>query len=196
HDVHDNNLLWQRKLHHGIPKLFYSPDALVMLVSDWDGIKEAANDDPTLKARLSKMDDKQDAYLLQGYEPKTGKLIGSVVVDTGKLSFRVTSGFLAGDKLFVGDSNNRTLIYSFKTGDQKGSFIGHVVTASPAGDKVLIENENGAADLYDTTTLQVLNHYNFSARLVDADFVRDGSLLVLTSDQNVYQIDTKTTAAN
>ncbi|HEX7286546.1 MAG TPA: WD40 repeat domain-containing protein, partial [Candidatus Angelobacter sp.] len=189
HDVHDNNLLWQRKLHHGIPRFFYSPEALTLLVSDWEGIKEAANDDPALRARLSKMDDKQDAYLLQAFEPKTGKLLGSVVVDTGKLSFRVTSGYLVGDKVFVGDSNNRTLVYSLKDGEQKGALIGHAVTASATGDQVLIENENGVADLYDTATMQPLNHYNFSARVVEADFVSDGSLLVLTSDQSVYQID-------
>jgi hypothetical protein len=39
--------------------------------------------------------------------------------------------------------------------------------------------------------MRSLNHYQFPARLVDADFMKDGSLLVLTSDQNVYQIDPK-----
>lgn len=189
HDVHNNNLLWQQKLHHGLPKLFWSPTALTMLISDWDAIKDAANGNPALSDRLGKMSDKQDAYLLQAYEPQSGKLLGSVIVDTGKLSFFVSSGYTAGKLVFVGDSNNRTLTYSLETGEQKGSFIGHLVSASVNGDRVLIENENGAADLYDTATMRSLNHYQFPARLVDADFMKDGSLLVLTSDQNVYQID-------
>lgn len=191
HDVHDNSLLWQRKFHHALPKFFFTPTALTVLISDWPGMKEAANDDPSLKNRLGKMDDKQDAYLLQAFDPRSGKLLGSIAVDTGKLSFRVTSGYAAGDIMFVGDSNNRTLVYSLKSGEQKGSLIGHPVTASPNGDRVLIENEDGDANLYDTATMQQLNHYNFSARITDADFLGDGSLLVLTSDQMVYQFDPK-----
>jgi WD40 repeat protein len=191
HDVHNNNLLWERKVHHGLPKFFYSPTALTMLISDWGAIKDAANEDPSLAKRLSNIDDKQDAYVLQAFEPQTGKLLGSILVDTGKLSFRVTAGYTAGDMVFVEDSRNRTLVYSLKTGERKGSFIGHVITASAAGDNVLIENENGSADLYDTATMQSLTHYNFPARLVDADFARDGSLMVLTSDQTVYRLKPK-----
>jgi outer membrane protein assembly factor BamB len=191
HDVHNNNLLWQRKVHHGLPRFFYSPTALTMLISDWGAIKDAANEDPALAKRLSDIDNKHDAYVLQAFEPQTGKLLGSILVDTGKLSFRVTGGYTAGDMVFVEDSINRTLVYSLKTGEPKGSFIGHVITASAAGDNVLIENEDGSADLYDTATMQSLTHYNFPARLVDADFARDGSLMVLTSDQTVYQLKPK-----
>jgi WD40 repeat protein len=189
-DVHNNNLLWERKLHHDPPSFFYSPAAITLLISDLPGIKEIAGEDPALSARLSKIDDKQASYLLQAIEPQTGKTLGSVLVDTGKLSFKVTSGFTVGDKMFVGDSRNRTLIYSLKSGEQKSSLIGHVAAVSAAGDKVLIENESGVADLYDTSDFHSLAHFSFSARIVDADFNRDGSLFVLTSDQNVYQLTT------
>jgi outer membrane protein assembly factor BamB len=53
----------------------------------------------------------------------------------------------------------------------------------------LIQNEDGVADLYDTGTLQSLEHLSFPERIVDADFVGDGSLYVLTADQNVYQLN-------
>jgi hypothetical protein len=64
-----------------------------------------------------------------------------------------------------------------------------VVTASAKGDKLLLQNEAGGADLYDTTTLQSAAHFNFPSRIVDADFAADGSLYVLTADQNVYQLN-------
>lgn len=190
HDVHNNNLLWERKLHQGLPGLFYTPTAITMLIWDWGGIKEAAKDDETINARLSRLENKDTSYLLQAFEPKTGKLLGSVLVDTGKLSFRVSSGYAAGDKMFVHDvTNNRTLVYSIKTGAQQGALIGYAVTASANGDRVLLQNENGVADLYDTATLQSAVHFNFPARIVAADFAGDGSLYVLTADQNVYQLN-------
>lgn len=189
-DVHTNNVLWQRKLHSARPRFYYTPTAITELISDWSDIKSAANEDADLTARLSKVDGKQDAYLFQALEPATGKLLGSVVVDTGKLSFHVLWGYTFGDTMFVGDSNNRTLMYSLKTGQQKGAFIGHLVAASANGERALIENESGVADLYDTGSTRPLQHFNFGSRLVDASFFQNGSLLVLTADQNVYQLTT------
>lgn len=189
-DVHNNNVLWERRLHQGLPGLFYTPSAITMLIWDWGGIKEAAKEDESISTRLAKLENKDTSYLLEAFEPKTGKLLGSVLVDTGKLSFRVSAGFAAGDKMFVLDeTNHRTLLYSLKTGAQQGSFIGHPVAQSPTGDRVLIENENGIADLYDTATLQSAEHFSFPSRIVDADFAGNGSLYVLTADQNVYQLN-------
>lgn len=189
-DVHNNNLLWERKLHRGLPSFFYTPSAITMLIWDWEGIKEAAKDNADLSARLSKVENKDTSYLLQALEPQSGKLLGSVLVDTGKLSFRVSSGHVAGDWMFVTDStNHRTLVYSIKTGIQQGSLIGHPVAASPNGDKLLVENESGVADLYSTSNLQSVAHFNFPARIVDADFTHDDSLYVLTADQNAYQLN-------
>jgi len=191
HDVHNNNILWERKINHGLPKLFYTPSAITMLIWDWAGIKEAAKDNADLIAKLSKVDNKDTSYLLQALEPRTGKLLGSVLVDTGKLSFFVSGGYTAGDKMFVTDSNNRTLVYSLKSGAQEGSLIGAVFAASANGDRVLIQNESGVADLYDTATLHSISHFNFPSRIVDADFAADGSLYVLTADQNVYQLNVR-----
>lgn len=189
-DVHNNNLLWERRLHQGLPQFFYTPTAITMMIWDWGGIKEAAKDNPDISARLSKLENKDTSYLLEAFEPRTGKLLGSVLVDTGKLSFRVSSGYTAGSKMFVADgTNNRTLVYSIKTGSQEGSLIGRPVAVTLNGDKVLVQNEMGVADLYDSTTLQSVAHLSFTARIVDADFAGDGSLYVLTADQNVYQIN-------
>ena len=189
-DVHNNTVLWERRLHQGLPGVFCTPTAITMLVWDWGGIKEAAKEDESISARLAKLENKDTSYLLEAFEPKTGKLLGSVLVDTGKLSFRVSAGYTAGDKMFVTDeTNHRTLLYSLKTGAQQGSFIGSPVAASPNGDQVLVQNENGIADLYDTATQQSAKHFSFPSRIVDADFASDGSLYVLTADQNVYQLN-------
>lgn len=189
-DVHDDKLLWERKLHHGLPRFFYTPTAITLMIWDWGGIKEAAHDDADLTARLNRVENKETSFLLQSFEPATGKLLGSVLVDTGKLSFRVDGGYAAGNEMFVSDAgNHRVLVYSISDGVQHGSVVGHAVAASLNGDKLLVENESGSADLYDTATLKSQAHFNFPARIVDAGFAADGSLYVLTADQNVYQLN-------
>lgn len=187
-DVHNNKPLWERTLQKGQPGFFYTGKVLTVLISGWDGIRAAAKEDPVLKARLSSVDDKHDAYVLQALDALTGKLLGSVLVDTGKKSFHVLSAYTLGETVFVGDSENRTLVYSLKTGEEKGRLVGHIVAASGNGQKFLLENEDGAADLYDALTLQPATHFSFPSRIADADFVAGDSLLVLTADQTVYQL--------
>jgi len=188
HDVRDNKTLWERKLERGRPGFSYNGKVLTSLIASWDGIRLAAREDPTLSNRLSMVDAKRDAYALQVLDAASGRLLGSVLVDTGKLSFKVRSAYTFGDNVFVGDSLNRTLVYSLKTGSEKGVVLGHVVTAPANGETVLIENAEGVADLYDAASLQSLAHFSFPSRISEATFTVDGMLLVLTADQNVYQL--------
>jgi hypothetical protein len=44
---------------------------------------------------------------------------------------------------------------------------------------VLIENEDGVADLYGTATLHPMAHFTFPSRICEASFTADGSLMVL-----------------
>ena len=62
--------------------------------------------------------------------------------------------------------------------------MGHPVAVTLNGDKVLVQNESGAADLYDSATLQSVEHLSFPARIVDADFAGDHSLYQLTVELN------------
>jgi hypothetical protein len=52
---------------------------------------------------------------------------------------------------------------------------------------MLVENEKGECDLYDTATMKRLQHFTFPTRLVHADFAADGSLLILSADQVIYK---------
>lgn len=68
--------------------------------------------------------------------------------------------------------------------------LGKFQAISAAGDKMLVENARGDCELYDTSTLKSLAHFTFPARLVHAEFASSGDLLVLTSDQTVYALNT------
>lgn len=188
-DVRTNALLWERKIGKALPRFFCSQNVLSLVTGDWDSMRAAAKEDAALNTALNSINGKRDAYILQAFEVSTGKLLGTVLVDTGKLSFRVKWAETFGDTVLVADSLNRTLVYSLKSGQQKGKVPGYVRATTIKGDRMLVEMGHGVADLYDTGTLQPLAHYSFSSRLSDAEFTSDGSaLMVLTADQTVYQL--------
>jgi WD40 repeat protein len=187
-DVRNNALLWERKIGKALPRFFCSGDVLTLVIGDWDNMKAAAKEDPALNTALNAIDAKRDAYILEAYEANTGKRLGAVLVDTGKLSFRVRWAVTIGDTVLVADSLNRTLVYSLKSGQQRGKVAGYVWALSRKGNRMLVEMGQGMVEMYDTATLQPVAHFSFSSRLSDAEFTEDGStLLVLTSDQMVYQ---------
>jgi hypothetical protein len=162
------------------------------VIETYDAIKQEAKSNPALAAKLNALgsgQEKKASYVIQVTDALTGKALGEVLVDTGKLSFKVQSAISAGDTVLVTDSENRTLVYSLKSGDQKGKVFGHSHALSAGGDKMLVENGKGNVDLYDTSTLQSLAHFTFPALISRADFSSDGaSLYVLTIDQSVYNV--------
>ncbi|MGZ4828656.1 MAG: M48 family metalloprotease [Candidatus Angelobacter sp.] len=196
-DVRTNGLLWDKKVGKSLPRFFCNENVLTLIVDDYDGIKAAARENPSLNNVLNAMDAKRDAYLVQAFEATTGKQLGAVLVDTGKLSFKVRWAVTIGDKVLVADSLDRTLVYSLKSGEQKGKVLGHVWAASPTGDRMLIGLDRGVAEIYDTSTLQSLTHFGFPSRISDAEFTADGSrLMILTADQTVYELKAGTGPEN
>lgn len=191
HDIHDNNLLWEKKLHGGQPEFSSSGRALTISTSSWEDIKLAVKNDPVLTAKLNSMEGKREgAHLLEIFDPQSGNQLGTLLIDTGKRSFDVDRAYAVGDIAYITDvDNHRTLVYSLKTSEQKGQLIGHIVACSSNGDVVLMENEDGMTDLYSIETLKPLNHFAFPSPILRANFLSDGNLMVLTADQNLYRLD-------
>lgn len=194
-DVRTKNKLWEKDLRRSHSEFFHSRAGrtVTMLVIDYDSIKAEAKEDAVLNTKLQMIEGtegKKDSYLLHVFDAQTGNDLGKVLVDTGKLSFRVRWANTIRDTVLVGDSINRTLVYSLKSGMQKGKVFGDPRAISNDGSKMLVENNKGAADLYDIATLKSLAHFTFPTRIVHADFTADGNkLMVLTADQSVYQLN-------
>ena len=162
-DLITNKSLCERKLYEGQNKFSYTGQAVVLQISGWPGIRAAAKDDPVLDERMKAIDDKHDAYVLQVVDPLSGKYLGSVLIDTGKKSFEVTSSRVFGDTVFVSDSLERTIICSLSTGAQKGKLLGGMLAANPAGSRVMVLPHPAVVDLFDTATLRPLAHFSFPA---------------------------------
>jgi hypothetical protein len=195
-DVLTNSPLWQIQFEKHRPRFFYLKpgETVSFLLSDYDSIKQAAQQDPALNAKLSKIDRhaRESLYMVEVFAARTHRSVGSVLVDTGNLSFRVLGAGAAGDTVIVSDSENRTLVYSLKSGDQLGKVFGKVVALSNDGKKMLVENGPGIADLYDATTLQATGHFTFPSRIARAEFLQPDSMSVLTADQTVYEFELET----
>jgi WD40 repeat protein len=201
HDIRTNKQLWEQKTEREIPTFYYSDSGktLTLVIANYDNIKTEAKNDPALNAKLAAIEGKQgkkDSYVVRAFDAMSGKNLGAVLVDTGNLSFKVHWATTTGDTVLVGDSRHRTLIYSLKTGEQRGKILGEPRAVSKAGDRVLVDTGKGEADLYDVASLQPVAHFTFPSRIIRAEFTDDGSgLFILTADQNVYSVKNPTLEA-
>jgi len=99
------------------------------------------------------MDANNEDYFLEVIEPRSGKILGSSVVRTGKGAFPMNVAESSGNWLVVSDSKNRLLIYSMKTGEQTGILFGRRPVISGAMSLLASENERGQLTIYDLNKL-------------------------------------------
>jgi WD40 repeat protein len=185
--------MWSRDFQKEAPRVFVDEYAGTMVFS-WgvksDHAKAEIKADPKLKERLAAMGEKEGDYFIQTVEAKTGKLVSTLLVETGKGSFRIDDMFAAGDWLIVSDTSKRVLLYSLATGEQKGKFFGRTPAVSKAAGLLSVETERGQLTLFDLATGERRDRFDFAAPVSLAHFSDDGKrLLVLTADQTVYVLD-------
>jgi hypothetical protein len=116
-----------------------------------------------------------------------------LLIETGKGSFRIDSILPAGDSVIITDTENRVLVYSLATGEQKGRVFGGYATVSPVSKLLCVENETGKIAVYDLETMEKRDEFSFSSPISMLRFSRAGSrLFVLTIAQTVYILDVST----
>jgi len=185
--------LWSRDFPREAPRVFVDEYEGTMVFS-WavssDHASAEVRADPALKARLAGMGEKEGDYFIQAVDARTGRPAGTLLVETGKGSFRIEHMFAAGGWLIVSDTAKRVLLYSLATGEQKGRFFGRAPAISKAAGLLSVESERGQLTLFDLSTAERRDRFDFPASVSLAHFSGDGRrLLVLTADQTVYLFD-------
>lgn len=185
--------LWSKAFPKETPRAWITPGHQTLALI-WDVTADAAkaeiNADPKLVQLLAKMKEKQGDYFLKILDAQTGNDIGKLLIETGKGSFRAANIFAAGDSVIITDTENRVLVYSLRTGEQKGRVFGGYATVSTVSGLLCVENEIGKVAVYDLDTLEKRDELNFSSPLKMLRFSEDGRrLFVLTSSQTIYFID-------
>ena len=192
-DARTMKQLWSKPFTKEAPRVWIAPTHQTMTLV-WDVSSEAAkteiNSDPRLSQTLASMKEKQGDYFLKIVNAQTGDEIGKLLIETGKGSFRVSNIFAAGDSVIFTDTRNRVLVYSLKTGEQKGRVFGGYATVSQVSRLLCVENESGKIAVYDLESMEKRDEFSFSSPISMLRFSQDGRrLFVLTAAQTVYVLD-------
>jgi hypothetical protein len=197
-DARTMKSLWSQNFPKESPRVWIAPNnqtmALLWAVNT-DAAKAEISSDPKLTQSLAKMKEKEGDYFLKIVNAQSGNEIGKLLIETGKGSFRVSNIFAVGDSVIVTDTRNRVLVYSLKTGEQKGRVFGAYATVSQASKLLCVENESGKLAVYDLETMEKRDDFIFTRPISMLRFSQDGKrLFVLTVAQTVYILDVSTLA--
>jgi len=192
-DVRTSATLWSKPFPKEAPSVWVNPQEETMVLS-WPVAAAAAQTeikaDSSLSRQLATMKEKEGDYFLQVVDARTGKVKGRLLIETGKGSFRISSVFAAAEWVVISDTENRTLIYSLQTGEQKGKVFGSKAAISPTSKLLSVENESGRLTLYDLNSMEERDKFTFSSPVSLARFSQDGKrLFVLTARQVAYLLD-------
>jgi WD40 repeat protein len=196
-DVRNDKTLWEMNFPKGVPDISVIPGEN-RIVLKWsvensfgrESAREEVKKYKDLEKRFSGIKDDTGIYFLEIVEAGTGHLLGAVIVDTGKDSFKIEDWSASGDWLLVTDDENRILVYSVASGELKGSVFGKCPIVSAAG-LLGIQNERGQLQFYTFPALEKASQIGFSSPISMDSFNADGTrLFVLTDDQNFYIFDT------
>ena len=185
-NIGDLKPLWAKEFLKEAPRVWLDPQA-DSFVASWPVTTKAAQaelkNDPALKQKLGNKKEQEGDYFLQVFDARTGTLRGKLLIETGKGSFRVSNVFAANDYVVVSDTENRVQIYSLGSGERKGQVFGGRATASAKANLLCVENERGQLTVYDLTTLQQRDQFNFANPVMLTKFSPDGQkLFVLTAN--------------
>lgn len=193
-DARGGASLWSKRFDKEMPRVWAGAAAGGAIVLAWPTsakfAKAEAKADPQLGARLAALREKDGDYLLHVLDARTGATLGKLLIETGKGSFRVRDVTATREWVIVSDTENRVLVYSLATGEQRGRVFGHRPAVSPAGNLFVAENERGQLIVYDLSTVQKRDELVFPGPVALARFTADGKrLFVLTADQTAYLLD-------
>ena len=146
-DARTMKSLWSQAFAKEAPRVWIAPGnqtmALLWSVTT-DAAKSEISGNPQLTQMLAKMKEKEGDYFLKIIDAQSGNEIGKLLIETGKGSFRVSNIFAAGDSVIVTDTRNRVLVYSLKTGEQKGRVFGAYATVSTASKLLCVGMRAGS----------------------------------------------------
>ncbi len=194
-NISDLKPRWSKEFPKETPRVWLDSNA-DSFVASWPLASKAAQaelkNDPALKQKLGNKKEQEGDYFLQVFDAQTGTFKGKLLIETGKGSFRVSNVFATQDHVIVSDTENRVQVYLLATGERKGQVFGGRAAANAQTNLLCVENERGQLTIYDLTTLQQRDQFNFASPVVLTKFSQDGQkLFVLTADQTAYVLDMK-----
>lgn len=197
-DVRTSATIWSKPFPKEAPQVWVDAQEQTMVLS-WPVSSGAAQAEIRADERLTKqraaLRETEGDYFLQVLDVRDGKKLGSILIETGKGSYRISKAIAAKDWLVVFDTQNRVTVYSLSTGEAKGKVFGEKAVLSSATRLLCVENESGKLTIYELGSMEPRDTFVFSSPVSICRFSADGrSLFVLTAAQTVYVLDVSTLA--
>ena len=147
--------------------------------------KEKLRNDTSLRDQSNAVKEKASGRIIEIVNSADGSARGQVVIEVPR-TYEGVDGFNAvGDLLYLSTGDNRTIVYSFKTGAQLRQFFGTVVAADVKSEIIAVINRRDEVIVLDKTGTE-LQHQSLGSPLRYANLREDGGkLLVLTADQRI-----------
>jgi WD40 repeat protein len=195
HDIVRNQVVWSKDFPKEAPGYFFD-DFSGRMILYWglgsEAGKARVKEDPALVERSRQMGNKDDDYVIEIIDAFENKSVGSLLLETGKGSFDIESGFSEGNWLVLRDDNNRVLVYSIADGELRHRFFGANAALNPKGQQIVVQNYPGELTVYDLATGKPATRLRFKTPAAFTRFSLDGKrLLVLTAGQVAYAFDTE-----
>ncbi|MBV9959491.1 MAG: hypothetical protein JO360_13785, partial [Acidobacteria bacterium] len=192
-DVRTGEQLWTREFPKGVPSENYDTlgeSFMTRLPVTDERAKAELKNNAALSKRLATMKEKEGVYLLQVFDLGTGRLRGSLLVDTAKDTQSIWYVRAMGDRVAVFDTSWRIRFYSLASGELLGQIEGTQAALAKNSELVGIYNDKGRLVLYNSRTMQQLRQLDFQSPVIFARFSDDSRrLFALTHDQTVYVLD-------
>jgi WD40 repeat protein len=194
-DIVKNQIVWSKDFPKEAPGYFFD-DYSGRMILYWSLGSEAGKarvkEEPALVERARQMGNKDDDYVIEIIDAFQNQSVGSLLLETGKGSFDIETGFSEGKWLVLRDDNNRVLVYSILDGNLQQRFFGANAALNPKGHQIAVQNYPGELTIYDLATGNPVTRLRFKTPVAFTRFSLDGKrLLVLTAGQVAYAFDTE-----
>ena len=142
-----------------------------------------------LKERAQK-----DDYLCEVLDAKTGSVLSALIIKSNNGSVHFLRGSANRNWAVMEAAGDQIMTYALPAGEGKGHFFGSRPVLSMSG-LLAVDSEKREVTLYDLSTSEPRQQYTFAEPVACKAFSRDGKrLLVFTTDQTVYLLDTTTSS--
>jgi WD40 repeat protein len=187
-DYRTKKTIWSRHFPAEVPMIFMSPSKNTALIL-WGLYSGAARDElqrfPDLKSKAEKED-----ILVELFDFTRDAVVGKLVIKTNQSLFKVERISYDQDWLALVLKDDRVLLYSLSTGEQKGHFFGYDAKVNAAAGALALTNTKGQIQLYDLSSGQLRREYKFPSAVAYGTFSPDGRrLFAFTRDQTAFILD-------
>jgi WD40 repeat protein len=187
-DFRSGKVVWRRHFPKEPPTLAWTPDYKTVLLG-WPVATAAAHDELKAHPELKRSAENDD-ILYELVDVRTEAVVSRLIVKTNRYSFRVKSAKIDGNWVAFEVSGDRVLVYSLRSGAERGHVFGNAAAISSTGGVYAVSVGDGEVNLYGVADSQLRESFRFPVSIAYKKFSADGKrLFVLTRDQTAYVLD-------